>query len=471
MKKNLFQNFSMFLLLIVCSFIGVDVSMAEAGVPLAVESTGASEAFAGENGGNHTNAMMSVENSLREDDWNLLSDFDKQVVKILPYKTPLDTLFRYAKSRSANSIEVNWVSADTPGSQTYVTTGITQANPLTVADDSERDIVVANAKIFQAGQTILVPTMSGYDETGTIDNATQLVLYVKAISGSTLTVMAVNGIKLSDAAADQYRGVPTIAAATTMLFIGMGPAAHELDVRWSPESVYLSKTSNYCQTFKCEVEVSNWYEQNSKLIDWNTADEKEMAKLNWKMKMERSFLLGTKGSVLDSTKGSNKRVYMCNGIVRYINKEYEYTSTGWTKDDFIGLSKAAFVGNSGSNQRVLFVGSDLMEAISLVNITDYRDITSSVEVYHGITFKSIQTNFGKIMILHHELLDTCGYAAKGILLDPDMLFKWVKEGENEQNLDNAALGLRNSKSTTTTETSCPGLKNPSCHLIVSKATS
>lgn len=467
MKKQFFQNFSMLLLLIVCSFIGVDMAMADAGIPLTMESTGDGGEFAGEFGGVHTNEMTSVEQSLKIDDFNLLNDFDKAVVKILPYKTPLDTLFRYAKSRPAGSIEVNWVSADTPGSMTTVVSMTAQANPLTVSHDSVvSDLVVVNANIFQAGQTVLVPAHAGYDATGTIDNASQLMLYIKSISGSTLTVMAVNGILLSNATPDQFRGVPTLAAETEL--IGMGPAAHELDVRWSPESVYLSATSNYCQSFKCEVEVSNWYEHNNKLIDWNTADEKEMAKLNWKMKMERSYLLGVKGSVLDSTKGSNKRVYMCNGIIRYITKEYEFTSTGWIKDDFIGLSKAAFVGNSGSNVRILFVGSDLMEAISLVAVEDHRDVTSSVEVFHGITFKSIQTNFGKIMILHHEMLDTCGYADKGILLDPDMLFKWKFEGENEKLLDNAALGIRNSKSTTTTEVSCPGLKNPSCHLIVLK---
>lgn len=465
MKKTLLQNFSMLLLMIVCSFIGVDYTMAEGGVPLSMESTGDGGVFEGEAGGKHTNEATTMEQSLRGDDWNLLSDFDKEVVKILPYKTPLDTLFRYAKSRPASAIEVFWVSADTPGSMTTVATARTQANPLTSGDASV-DLAVHNGNIFQVGQTILVPAMPGYDDAGVLDNSTQLVLYVKAISGNTLTVMAVNGIKIPNIAADQYRAVPSIAEDVEL--IGMGPAAHELDVRWSPESVYLTKTSNYCQSFKCEVEVSNWYEKNNKLIDWNTADEKEMAKLNWKMKMERSFLLGQKGSVLDSVKGSNKRVYMCNGIVRYINKQYEYTSTGWTKDDFIGLSKAAFVGNSGSNVRILFVGSDLMEAISLVDITTQRDITSTVEVYHGITFKSIQTNFGKIMILHHELLDTCGYAEKGILLDPDMLFKWKFEGENEKQLDNEELGLRNSKSTTTTEVSCPGLKNPDCHLIVSK---
>ena len=79
--------------------------------------------------------------------------------------------------------------------------------------------------------------------------------------------------------------------------------------------------------------------------------------------MEATHLAGVKGITYDDSENKGD-VYTANGLIRYIGSEYEYASTGWTKDDFVKLTKQAFTGNNGSEKRVLFMNSDLMEEIS-----------------------------------------------------------------------------------------------------------
>jgi hypothetical protein len=203
-----------------------------------------------------------------------------------------------------------------------------------------------------------------------------------------------------------------------------------------------------------------------KAVDWNKEDQNDMAVYEWRLEMEATHLAGVKGITHDDTEGKGD-VYTANGVIRYIGSEYEYGVDGWTKDDFVKLTKQAFTGNNGSSKRVLFMNSDLMEEISLVEVNDQRDITKSVKVHWGIEFTSFRTNFGEILCIHHEQLDRLGI--KGILLDPNNLIKYEFEGENKQTIDNKKLGTANSTSDVTTETSCIGLKNPKCHLIITKA--
>lgn len=465
MKKVIFEKIGMLFLILVCSFIGVDTTMAIAGTPLDTPLGGtqvSSEGVAGV--GTHTTAAATVGDAIIAGE-EYLSDFDRQVVKILPFRTPIDTLFRYSQKRSVKSYKTEWASVDTPATSTTLSTTHTQASPLTSAD-AQAELTVANAAIFIPGNTILVPTVLGWDKSGNRETEVPLQLYVKSKSGSKITVMAINGPSIPNTSRDNMVAVPTISSTTQ--FVRMGTAFHEMDVQCTPQSVYSSTEYNYLQTFKCQVEVSNWFEDMNKLVDWTRADEKEMAKLNYKMEMEFSYLLGVRGSIYDDTKKGNGRVYTCNGIIRYIGKEYEYTNTGWTKDDFIDLAKKAFVGNIGSEKRIAFVGSDLLAEISKVDFTLMRDITKSTKVLYGITFTSFVTNFGEVLIRHHEMLDKCGMSDQGFLIDPDMLFKYVYEAENDQEIDNKELGVSNSKATVTTETSCPGLKNPDCHLVIKK---
>lgn len=464
--KFKFNAIAMFFVMALCSLIGVQYSMAVgAGVPIDLPNSVTDTSTPGLDGaGNFITGDQPItsEVAAAADPTLLLTAFDKEVVKFKPHKTPLDTLFRYASQRPVKSLQVKWVSVDTLPFTATVTTAHTQSDPITSADGSV-DLVVSNANAFAKSQTILVPTVLGWNSAGVRETDIPLMLYVKKKSGATLTVMAVNGGPI--VGESNLRYVPTIAKDTVLY--RQGRAAQEKDVQTDNLAGFTTTEENYLQAFKCQVEESYWYRKMDKLIDWTMEDQKEMAILNWKMEMEASYLNGVKGSVYDDEKQG--MVYMCNGITRYITKEFEYSSTGWTADDFVDLTKAAFVGNSGSAKRVLLMGSDLMATISKVDLTLHRDITKSAEAHWGIEFTTFRTNFGVVLCLHHELMDDNNMSDKGILIDPNYLFKFVFEAQNSQEIDNKKMGTSNTVADVTTEVSCPGLKYPNCHLIVKPA--
>jgi hypothetical protein len=71
-----------------------------------------------------------------------------------------------------------------------------------------------------------------------------------------------------------------------------------------------------------------------------------------------------------------------------------------------------------------------------------------------------------MLCLHHELMDNNGMSKKGIVIDPNYLFKFVFESQNSRQIDGRIAGTANTLADVTTEVSAPGLKYPNCHLIV-----
>lgn len=463
MKKLQFKESVMMLVAMVfCIIFGTDIGMA-AGVPLGNTGTQTATAPNGAEGAgiHNTDEPISLDQSRRDTDFLVLSDLDREVVKILPYKSPLDTMLRYAKKRKTNSIVVEWVSVDSKPFESVTTAAWVLPETPALDNAVNVEITVQNPSVFAKTSTILVPGINGYNEFGVETPKTPLMLYVKKKEGAKLTVLAVNGGVIANVKA---RYVPSIPLGTELK--RMGRAAQEKDVQTESSSVNPTKESNYIQTFKCQVDETYWMKRQDKSVDWNKDDQNDMAVFEWRQEMEATHLAGVKGITYDDSENKGD-VYTANGLIRYIGSEYEYASTGWTKDDFVKLTKQAFTGNNGSEKRVLFMNSDLMEEISLIEVQDQRDITKGTEVHWGIEFTSFRTNFGKVLCIHHEQLDRLGI--KGVLIDPQNLVKYEFEGENQQSVDNKKTGISNTTSDITTESSCIGLKNPKCHTIISKA--
>lgn len=462
---NFKQTIPFFFCAILCLLLGTDIGMAN-GLPVGSPETQTATPVNGAAGvGIHnTNEPISIDQTRRDNGDLILSTLDREVVKILPYKTPLDTIMRHATKRKTNSIIIEWMSVDTKPFETEVAAGggfaLAAETPVTAANSGAVSITVDNVSVFAETSTILIPSIMGYEEDGTRSTDTPLMLYVKKKTDSTLTVQAANGSKIANT---KTRGVPAIPAGTELK--RMGRAAQEKDVQTEASSVNPTKEQNFCQTYKCQVDETYWMKRAETSVDWSKEDQMDMAVLEWKMEMEASSLAGVKSVIYDSSPNKGD-VYTSAGILRFIKNKFEYAATGWTTDDFIDLTKQAFTGNSGSNIRVLFMDSDLMADISKVELQNQRDISKGVEAHWGIEFTYIRTNFGKILCLHHEQLDRLGI--KGVMIDPNYLVKYEYEAENRMTVDNKKNGTANTTADITTETFCIALKYPQCHLVINK---
>ncbi len=459
------RGLGMFLALLMCALLGVTDGVAMAAglggdmdaPALGNDGAGTAEGQPGRNDkgthleggtGNDNSHGASVGQALVEAPGLMQSDLDKAVLSILPYKTPLDTILRYCEKRNTDSIQVSWATVDIKPFMTTVTADYTEVSTAQTAKLS-----VSNTLIFAKTQTILVDGVTG------ADGKSPLMLYVADKDDSTITVIAVNG-KMQTSKKITY--VPGIDEGTKLFRLGR--AAQEIDIQTESYTSYPAVFDNFCQSFKCQVEVSEWYKKSRKNLSWEKEDIKRHAIYEWKMEMEGSFLCGQKGHVWQQGKGDT---YFAAGIMSFIDQKYEYSV--WDKKALNALSKQVFSGNAGSDRRFFLMGSDLMEAISNINFQDMRDITKGSETLMDITWTTIKTNFGTLYCLNYQMLDEYGMGDQGIVIDPDYLYKYVFEAEHNQSIDKKSTGEANVDADVTTEVCCVALKYPECHMLVKKA--
>lgn len=398
--------------------------------------------------GNDRSHGASIGQALIEAPGLMQTDLDKAVLSILPYKTPLDTILRYCEKRPTDSIQVAWATVDIKPFETTLSEAYKKSET-----KQEAVLTVENALIFAKTQTILVDGVKG------ADGKSPLMLYVADKSGDTLTVIAVNG---PQQAGKKITYVPSLEAGCKLYRLGR--AAQEIDIQTESYTSYPSVFDNYCQSFKCQVEVSEWYKKSRKNLDWEKEDIKRHAIYEWKLEMEGSFLLGQKGHIWQQGRGDT---YTAAGVLSFIDQAFDYTT--WDKKALNALCKQVFSGNAGSDRRFFLMGSDLMEEISNIDFHDMRDITKGSETLMDITWTTIKTNFGTLYCLNYQMLDQYGMSREGIILDPNYLFKYVFEAEHNQTIDKKSTGEANVDADVTTEVCCVALKYPECHMVVRPA--
>lgn len=413
-----------------------------------------------EGAGVHVDGMASVDTGKNEQTELFAPFYDDELVKIHPDKAILDTMLRKMTPRNVNSLNVKWGSADIKSVETYVSEAYVEDKAKTTAV-----LKVDNAQIFTKNSTIRVPSIQAFESDGTtLSNKSKLQLRVRKVDGNEITVYATNGGKLTTSSVRKtQKYVPSIPINTKIY--RLGSAVTEKDVQTGSSIVLPSVEENFIQTHMCQVDITKWYQKNNKNIEWEKADIEEMALFQYRMDMESTILYGDRTQSFDEDQGVD--TYTSNGIDKYIVKEYDYTT--FTNDDFVDMTEAIFTKNSGSTRRVLLAGSKFISNVSKIEWGKYKDITVGKEARWGITWKTIETNFGTLYLIHHELMDFHGDSENAFVIDPQFLYKYIFEAQTKKDYDGTVLGTVNADSSVTKESFCPGLGYPSCHMKIVKA--
>ncbi len=201
----------------------------------------------------------------------LLNEIDQQIVKIRPMSTPIDQISRYAGSKHAGSMTVDYYSVDTKQTKCNLAQDIPESTPRAGDESPVITIQTTNNDIFDPTDTILVQETTGYESDGVSESEQDLMLYVLARDANGVTVMAVNGPTIN--------GVPNCFpdVMSGAHLVRMGRAASELDVQ-SPQFEALPKKSrNLCQIFKMQVEQSTLQRLANKEVGWTMSDQEEAA--------------------------------------------------------------------------------------------------------------------------------------------------------------------------------------------------
>lgn len=401
---------------------------------------------------------------------------DENVLKIRPMSTPLEQITRGTGGRHIRSMRTRYYSV---GTRPVYTTLKTAVEAQTSGDRTT--IVPTDGNLFTEDDTIRVVGVQAITkEDGTAYEAGEIIpdLMLKVIGvdekTGDLTVFAVNGNLDED---KQAILVPAIEEGTRL--VRMGKACSELDAQTGMFTNLPTPEEQYCQNFMLQVEQSTFEKMWKNEAGWTFADMEEDAVYDFKLTKELTSLFGVKNKIQHKSK-KNQITYFTKGIWWMAGKDI--TLGHWeTNDktgeeeliisdlDLVDFSKDLFVGVASQKKKVLFAGSDLVAAISKIRSERFRAKELVVVDKWNLTFSSFKTDFGEVLLIHHELFDQVGMADCGFALEDGYLEKRIFLSFEKSVLDLKTAGIRNSDATVLQEVSCLVLKNAKAHARVQLA--
>ncbi|MDR0973795.1 MAG: DUF5309 domain-containing protein [Prevotellaceae bacterium] len=395
------------------------------------------------------------------DDNFYVNEIDKRITKMRPMRTPIDQITRMAEiKRRSVSQTVEYYSVGTKPIKTSLSAAFeAQEDGLTAT------ISVADPAMISLNDTIRVVGVKGYAANGaTQDTMRELMLLVVGKTTNRMPiVIAINGLKNGN---NGNTWLPAIPKDTVL--IRMGRAASELDVITEEFTNLPTKDENYCQKFIMQVEQSTFDKLSKKEVDWNFSDLEEDAVYDMRIGMENSFYFGIKGYTVNPM--NNRAVYTTGGIYYMAGKDIGLgtTTNGVTTvsdDQMVDFLKDIFVGNdSGNGVKIGFCGSDALATLAKMKSERFKVIK---EIEHwGLKFTSFDSNFGKLLVMHHELMDLNGKSNEIFVLDPEYLRKKTFKAWERKDHDMKALLIRDSMAVTLTEASTCYLTYPNAHARV-----
>lgn len=367
----------------------------------------------------------------------LLSNaIDSMIVKVRPMATPLDQISRMGQVRSVDSMEVDYFSVDTRPDTFKIRT----------ASAYEGADVPAGMKGFrisfsEKGALDLTDTFVKASEAATGEGS---IFYVASREGDDLIVYSAGGATLS-----AKEGI-----------IRMGRAATQLDVQTPQYTALPTRSTNYCQIFKMQIEQSLVLKMSHKEIGWDFTDQQESAIYDMRLGMEKQFLFGRKGKFFDQGKGEN--VLLTGGIWNQTEKSIGVDLQKFDSSALIDMLRAAFTDNAGSRRKVLLAGSDLIAAINKIEHTHVITARDQVTAW-GIDFSELISKFGRLYVVYSDVFDVMGMPGNGMIIDPEYIQKHVFIPFNAETIDLRGSGQRNTEAIVLTECSCLTLRYPDAH--------
>lgn len=381
----------------------------------------------------------------------LLDDaVESRIVKIRPAATPLDQITRCIGARHTDSMKVSFYSVDIkPGFDSVpASTGETSAT-----ESGLISIPVTDENLFAPTDTVMLPAVSCNDSKG---RKFTLAGYVVSTSPGAINIRP-NSMPVNE---DGEPVCPALESGAKI--VRMGRAASELDVMTGLYNSLPVKDFNYCQIFKAQIESSTLYSLARKEVGWSFYDQEEVAIIDMRLGMEKTFLFGERNR-FELPDGSGE-VLLTGGIWHQAGREFSFGGNV-SADALPSLMRSAFTSSGGSRAKVMIAGSGLVERLSQLDYTRVVQ-ASGKNVHWGIDFDTIVSKFGTLNIIHSEIFDLCGHADDGIIIDPEYVTKYTHIPFSAQSLNLKQAGVRNTDAIVMTEASCVVLRYPDAHLRV-----
>lgn len=395
-----------------------------------------------------------------------LKDVDKRITKIRPMATPVDQISRYAAAQPCDSFEVKYYSVGTRPITCLVADNLRGQN-----SGASVILPISDTNMFTLDDTIRVVGVPGVTDPNTGQAYSQdglipdLVLCVCGRDNATSMpiVYAVNGVKDTNGSPIW---VPELTEGTTL--VRMGKACGELDVQTGRFNNIPTAEVQYCQNFMIQVEQSTFDKIAAKEVDWNFSDLEEDGIYDMRLAQENTYLWGVK-NVISHVSKNGMKTWFTGGIWWMAGKDIEVGEWDAEKgcavisdENLVDITKDLFVGTGiGNKRKILIAGSDMVSAFSKIKSEKFR-LKEAVEKWN-LKFKSWDTDFGEVLLIHHELFDLNGMSDCGFALDPSYLTKRTHVSWSRNVLDLKKAGVRRTDAVVIQEVACLYLRYAKAH--------
>lgn len=388
----------------------------------------------------------------------IVNPVDNVLTKIRPQSNPLVVIASRARRKTSNSQVYGYYSIDTLPDKATLKVKIEGTG-----DKEIVEIETSNNNIFSPKESIMFQGVKGYDERGNVTPNTPLMAYIEEkTSTGKLFARIINGKKHSTK--DDVFVYPEILAGVTILRAGR--AHNEKDIQTPPYAQFPSKETQYIQKFRCQVEQTTAEKIINKEVDFTLSDQEEEAVFDMARGMSKSLMMGAKRIGRDN---SGLEVYFCGGIWPQAGGDFVYgttTSDKITKEDFVALCTAAFVGSNGSKRKTMLCGGSFVGNLSLLDLGNDVQVSTSTRL--DLTFTSLKTNFGIIDVIYDENMDACGLSRHALIIDEDLVNRIDYLGVEDTRVINLKdPGIRDSDARVINRACALYLSNPNCHIRVS----
>lgn len=353
-------------------------------------------------------------------------DLNKQIVKVRPQDTPIDTFTRSiannapCKSWEAGGWEIGTRETRDTMKATY-TAGTSTANVLQVD----------NPDMWKPGDTFIVHTYSSSADQGPMldGNSQPVQCLIKSIADDKLTVQRVGTLSAA---------LPTIAE--DYILQRLSPAVSELEASVEGFAIQPSDRKYYNQTHMCQVEESVIHSLLKKKVAMDFGVYKEQTIWDFKRGMELCNLFGV-GGLSKNAKG--ELVHLSTGLWWQMNQQSTVDfSQAMTDQNWNAIGRAIFEGNNGADRRLLFAGNALLEQLANAKSYSKQIEAKNTEMVLGLRVFKIETPFGELLVKPMGSLFQGYYSKCGMVIDPNFVKKYIMEPLQTTNLDLDKTGLR-----------------------------
>jgi hypothetical protein len=386
-------------------------------------------------------------------------DLNKQIVKVRPQDTPIDTFTREiannepCKSWEAGGWEIGTREVRDTMKATY-TAGTSTAN----------ELQVDNPDMWKPGDTFIVHTYSSSADQGPMldGSGNPVQCLIKSISGDKLTVQRVGTLSAT---------VPTIAE--DYILQRLSPAVSELEASVEGFAVQPSDRKYYNQTHMTQVEESVIHSLLKKKVAMDFGVYKEQTIWDFKRGMELCNLFGV-GGLSKNAKG--ELVHLSTGLWWQMNHQSTVAYTddngrhAMTDQEWNAIGKDIFEGNNGADRRLLFAGNELLEQLANAKSYSKQLEAKNTEIVLGLRVYKIETPFGELLVKPMGSLFQGYFSKCGMVIDPNFVKKFIMEPLQTTNLDLNKTGQRRvDNAVRIHETYSLFLENLPCHHLITPA--